>query len=178
MGNVTSFFRSSSKPMSMEETKRQIQYLEITISVQRRTIESRQQTAIDNALVCKTKSRAVHYIRLKKMYDEEIRKLDALSLQLESYRLTLEVTKINADVVRITANTTNVLRREMDAIDVHRVKEEFDEVMDDIKNIESVMYSETSTVDDFDLEQELAMLVTQPKKPLKAKEREMEMLME
>lgn len=180
MGNVTSFLRTTPKAMSLEDTKKQIQVLEITITTQRRVIEGRRQKAIDAAVAytSKNKNRAIHYVRLKKLYDKELAKLDELSLRLESYRLTLEVTKINADVVRITENTTRILRAESDAIDVQRVKEEFDEVMDDVQDIEQILYGDKTQVDDEDLERELQSLIVQAVKPKPRKDVELEMLME
>ena len=163
MGNVIFPFRTPPKPPSVQDTIKDIEVLKITVSRKTREIETRRTNVIASALSCRDKQRALRYIKMKTMYDRTLKHLDSVFVTLEQMKLAVESSELNASVAQVTHTTTQALKQVARAEDFDQIKEEYDNIMDVIKEIDDIISSPAGFLNEEDerieLERELDNLV-------------------
>lgn len=162
MGNVIFPFRTTAKAQTASDVAKDIEVLKINSQRKIRDLETRRRKAINNALTSNDHRRKLYYMKIIKMYDKEIERLLALQLNLETCLLALEGSEINVQMVKITRETTSVLKRESNINEVGKIQEEYESIMDDIKEIDSIMYNDNmNPIDAEELEGELQKLLSE-----------------
>jgi charged multivesicular body protein 4 len=110
------------------------------------------------------KTAAVHQIRLKKMYEREIRKMESLKFNIESNILHIESVGVMMETVctiKETSDHFQIVQRHVDISKLENTIEEMCEQRDASHDIESILSDMHSAdrYDDADLLQELEDLV-------------------
>jgi len=110
------------------------------------------------------KTAAVHQIRLKKMYDREIRKMESLKFNIESNILHIESVGVMMETVctiKETSDHFQIIQRNVDISKLENTIEEMCDQRDASRDIESILNDmhNSENFEDDDLLQELEDLV-------------------
>tara|TARA_Y100001954_G_C15640156_1_gene517271 strand:- start:12 stop:758 length:747 start_codon:yes stop_codon:yes gene_type:complete len=107
----------------------------------------------------KNKSGALHQLKLKKMYENEIKKIESIQFNIESNILHMESVSVMLETVSTIKNTSshiNLINKDLDLSNIENVIENLCEQKDTSTDIASIL-SDTSTAefDETELLQEL-----------------------
>ena len=122
------------------------------------TIEAKRQCA------CKNKQAAIHQLRLKKMYEREVSKMDSLKFNIESNILHMESVGVMMETVSTIKETSHQFQIVSRHVDIDRLEDSIEEMFEqrdtskDIENILNDMHN-AHEFDEDELMEELETLM-------------------
>ena len=120
---------------------------------------------------CKNKQAAIHQLRLKKMYEREVSKMDSLKFNIESNILHMESVGVMMETVSTIKETSHQFQIVSRHVDIGKLEDSIEEMFEqrdtskDIENILNDMHN-AHEFDEDELMQELETLMTDDKPPL------------
>lgn len=134
--------------------------------VEKYTTEARRLYANKN----KNKQAAIHQLRLKKMYEREVSKMDALKFNIESNILHMESVGVMMETVSTIKETSHQFQILSRHVDIGKLEDSIEEMFEqrdtskDIENILNDMHN-AHEFDEDELMQELETLMTDDQPP-------------
>lgn len=116
------------------------------------------------------KSSALYQLKLKKMYEKEIKKMESIKFNIESNILHMESVTVMLETVSTIKNTTSqiqIINKNLDISKVENIIEEICEQRDTSNDIENILTD--TTIDEYDEEELLKELECFEDKPNKLK---------
>lgn len=107
----------------------------------------------------KNKSSALYQLKLKKMYEKEIQKMESIKFNIESNILHMESVTVMLETVNTLKNTTSqiqIINKNLDISKVENIIDEICEQRDTSNDIEHILTD--NTMDDYDDEELLKEL--------------------
>lgn len=107
----------------------------------------------------KNKSSALYQLKLKKMYEKEIKKMESIKFNIESNILHMESVTVMLETVNTIKNTTSqiqIINKNLDISKVENIIEEICEQRDTSNDIENILTD--TTIDEYDEEELLKEL--------------------
>jgi len=114
------------------------------------------------------KSSALYQLKLKKMYEKEIKKMESIKFNIESNILHMESVTVMLETVSTIKNTTSqiqIINKNLDISKVENIIEEICEQRDTSNDIENILTD--TTIDEYDEEELLKELECFEDKPNK-----------
>jgi len=115
---------------------------------------------------CKNKPAALHQLRLKKMYEREVAKMDSLKFNIESNILHMESVGVMMETVSTIKETSHQFQLVSRHVDIDRLEDSIEEMFeqrDTSKDIETILNDmhDSHDYDEDDLMDELESLVAE-----------------
>ena len=114
------------------------------------------------------KSSALYQLKLKKMYEKEIKKMESIKFNIESNILHMESVTVMLETVSTIKNTTSqiqIINKNLDISKVENIIEEICQQRDTSNDIENILTD--TTIDEYDEEELLKELECFEDKPIK-----------
>ena len=148
---------------AIEKLQSTLQFLDRKMCAMNANVEKYTQEA-KRLYACKNKPGAIHQLRLKKMYEREVSKMDSLKFNIESNILHMESVDVMMETVSTIKETSHQFQIVSKHVDIGKLEDSIEEMFeqrDTSKDIETILHDmhDSHEFDEDELMQELETLV-------------------